>query len=277
MSDDRVRIVSGLFQDKILSRHAAELTVARLGPVLWHGRLEGVLTLNDLQAAINSKMTTLSDDFKHSRKWDRCHEDVLNCIQDALSLLFIDDDLTLESVARRAGFLFHHELAARETGDIGDAFRSRALEIVNLWIPEKDRAEALWVSHRLSHAEDNKKNSVKTRLAATDSGKGMMGYLRAGLFKDLNHTGFRVHPQCFVLSRNGDFIKALDDASSYLSSLKIWPSGVVIEWDIEISRDHFGSAPLNITTLQGGSAGAALGLTAGALLAREYLKEKSAA
>ena len=168
---------------------------------------------------------------------------------------------------------------------------SGANTIANLWIKEcgvgLDLAEAYWMwRHILSQDPDKRTEPVTTRLVAVNSSKktdmdipSFTGQLSVSLVDWTQHqilgvtppkSGFVRNPKSFAYCLDTPFSDSFVSTKNYLSNQEIWRNtNWVVEWDIQLGPP---GAPIGVPTLTGGSAGAAIALATGSLLARELLK-----
>jgi hypothetical protein len=176
-----------------------------------------------------------------------------------------------EEKLRRAGLLLHLRLM-REILGAEQKWDSTGRDAVRAWLDDANsiqEADAYWVwgnfvgTNRATTAE-----SVKTRIVAAEIDRGLTGVLTVSLvdWKDsvpLPPSGFVPHPDSFIFCLTESFAESFSNSRDYLErELGIWPENTVVEWSVRMEE------PLAV--LNGGSAGAAIALATGSLLARRH-------
>lgn len=167
------------------------------------------------------------------------------------------------------------------SGSTEESWESSGCYIAKEWMTqcdsEIDLAEAYWIWRGvLGKVHEVQPNPVTTRVVAVD-GIGMTGRLSVSLVDWKQHISFGVKPpksgfvrspMSFAYHLDESFCKSFSQAHIYLKSQKIWADDWVVEWDFQLG-------PSGAPSLTGGSAGAAIALATGALLARQHKRATS--
>ncbi len=146
-----------------------------------------------------------------------------------------------------------------------------------------DHAGCAWFWHRMFCPESIRVvETVSTRTIAVipagpgEPPDGMVGVLTVGLIEWPENvrppaSGYVPHPESFGFCLDNEFVRALANSHMYLAEkLRLWPHRAVIEWTLKMED------PNCVPILAGGSAGAAMTLASGSLLAKRLGLEHAA-
>jgi hypothetical protein len=188
-------------------------------------------------------------------------------------------DEQFAAVLNRLGLPLHHRL----THDRGmDQERVQQESIARCWSVSPagaaiepsplaiGAADAYWIwQHIAAPAAIERLNTVQTRIVLVrNSDEGVSATLTGSLVRwpqDIPPPPFRfvANPKSFGWIVEPTFVESFENTYRYLSKdVGIWPDDLVIEWNV---------SDVTGPILSGGSAGAAIALVAGGLLARNHL------
>ena len=174
----------------------------------------------------------------------------------------------------RLGLPLHYRFA-RGAGNPGDW--SLGKSIAEFWASSGD-ADAFWLwLHVFGRSPVNPPGSVNTNVVLVVAGTGVMSTLTLSLVRwpekgaKMPDNGFVASPKSFGWIVEPDFQASFTNSHRYLrDELGIWPDNLALEWNIRIADT--GAEVDYPPVLGGGSAGGAIAVAAGALLAKHSLE-----